>query len=628
MITRCQIGMAESFELVYRMKNPSDGWNWIECVGSVVERDAAGQAIRLVGTVSDVTTDEENKIELRLSALVFDEATEGIAITNAKNEFIRVNKAFSAITGYSQREVLGKTPAMLSSGMQGKSFYQNLWMSLQKHGYWRGEIWNRHKSGAFYAEWLSISVARDENGAVLRYVAIFSDITEQKQKDELIQRQALYDALTNLPNRRLFFDRLEQEIEASKRDERTFDILFIDLDHFKEINDGNGHAMGDHVLIEVAQRLLRCCRASDTVARMGGDEFVILARNTDAAQAEHLASKVIATLRQPILIDGKSFRLSASVGVSNFPQDGADAHELLSSADTAMYAAKKDGRDTFHFFTREMQETVRQRIELLMALQEATKTGAFDLYMQPIFSVASGRPVKAEALLRWKHNGRDISPALFIPPAEDSDLICEISDWVFERTLAMFAEIRQRGKLADGFSVAINKSARHLETRDSPTTWLGRMAAEGIDANRFELEITERLLLRESEKTAEHIERFAKAGVTFSVDDFGTGYSALAYLQSLPISRLKIDKSFVSGITANAESRSIVEAIIVMGHKIGMTLIAEGVETQEQYDILREMGCDYIQGFLLARPMPVADFIAFLDTNGLIDRSPPQEAGG
>jgi len=613
-----RFGAEESFETVFRMRETEDSWRWVQCAGSVVERDLTGIARRIVGTLSDITEDEERNIELRLSALVFDEAAEGIAITDAQNRFIRVNRAFTEISGYSEAEVLGKQPSVLSSGLQGQGFYHDLWTALHSKGFWRGEIWNRHKSGAFYAEWLSISVARDATGAVLRHVAIFSDITEQKQKDELIQRQALYDALTNLPNRRLFFDRLEQEIHINEREGKSFELLFVDLDHFKEINDHHGHATGDRVLIEVAGRLLACCRASDTVARMGGDEFVILARNSDPTQAERLAAKVIEALHHPIALAGSEFLLSASVGVSSYPRDGKDAQELLSNADTAMYAAKNDGRNTFHFFTREMQDAARQRMDLLNALQIATRQGAFELYMQPIFSIETGQPVKAEALIRWKHNNRNISPALFIPVAEDSDLICDISDWVFERTLAMFRDIAARGILAEDFSVAINKSARHLETRDSPTVWLGRMAEEGIAASRLELEITERLLLRENDRTAEHIERFAAAGVTFSVDDFGTGYSALAYLKSLPIKRLKIDKSFICDITGNAENRSIVEAITVMAHKIGLTTIAEGVETEAQLDILRQMECDFAQGFLLARPMPIPDFIAFLEARDLI----------
>jgi len=611
-------GAEESFETVFRMQETEDSWRWVQCAGSVVERDRTGIARRIVGTLSDITEDEERNIELRLSGLVFDEAGEGIAITDAQNRFIRVNRAFTEISGYSEAEVLGRQPSVLSSGLQGQSFYHDLWTSLHSKGFWRGEIWNRHKSGAFYAEWLSISVARDATGAVLRHVAIFSDITEQKQKDELIQRQALYDALTNLPNRRLFFDRLEQEIHINEREGKSFELLFVDLDHFKEINDHHGHATGDRVLIEVASRLLACCRSSDTVARMGGDEFVILARNSDPTQAERLAAKVIAALHQPIALDGSEFLLSASVGVSSYPRDGKDAQQLLSSADTAMYAAKNDGRNTFHFFTHEMQEAARQRMELLNALQVATRQGTFELYMQPIFSIGTGRPVKAEALIRWKHNNRYISPAQFIPVAEDSDLICDISDWVFERTLAMFRDIAGRGLLAEEVSVAINKSARHLETRDSPTLWLNRLAEEGIAPKRLELEITERLLLRENDRTAEHIERFAAAGVTFSVDDFGTGYSALAYLKSLPIKRLKIDKSFICDIVDNAENRSIVEAITVMAHKIGLTTIAEGVETEAQLDILRQMGCDFAQGFLLARPMPIPEFIAFLESHGLI----------
>lgn len=614
----CLRGRSGDFKQRYRVRMPGRGWRWVRCSGTTLERDRQGHASRITGTIRDVTDEEEARIESGVAGLVFEQAAEGIAITDAQNRFVQLNQAFCDMSGYSQQELLGRHPSMLSAGLQDKSHFQEMWTSLQVRGSWRGEIWNRRKSGEFHAEWLSIAALRDEAGQPIRYVAIYSDITDQKRKEELAERQAYFDPLTNLPNRRLFFDRLEQEIQVSSRDGQTFNLLFVDLDNFKEVNRRHGHAFGDRVLIEVAKRLMGCCRASDTVARIGGDEFVILARHGDLPQAEVMAGKVLSALRDPIFPDQFEERLSVSIGVSSFPANGQSLQEMMQSAVDALNLAKEGGIRRTSFYSRDREEELRRRVEMTTALQLAMRAGALDLDVQAIHDIATRRPVKAEVLLRWIHTDRQIPPSQFIPLAEDSDLICDLGDWVFGRVLSVLEDILARESLAEGFCFALNQSARQLELRDTPAVWLRRLQAAGVAPSRLMLELPPKLFSREHPRANQRLRTFVAAGIGLSMDDFGTGHATPDTLGTLPVREIKIDRSLIARLEDNADTRRVVESMIGTARAQGIATVAEGVETEGQLALLGPMGCDMAQGFLLSQPQKMSEFLTEMRRQGVI----------
>lgn len=614
----CLRGRSDDFRQRYRLRMPGRGWRWVRCSGTTLERDPQDQAIRITGTIRDVTDEEEARIESGIAGLVFEQAAEGIAITDAQNRFIQFNQAFCDMTGYSQQELLGRHPSMLSAGLQDKSHFQEMWTSLQVRGSWRGEIWNRRKSGEFHAEWLSIAALRDEAGQPIRYVAIYSDITDQKRKEELAERQAYFDPLTNLPNRRLFFDRLEQEIQVSSRDGQTFNLLFVDLDNFKEVNRRHGHAFGDRVLIEVARRLMGCCRASDTVARIGGDEFVILARHGDLPQAEVMAGKVLSALRDPVFPEQFEGPLSVSIGVSSFPVNGQSLQEMMQSAVDALNLAKEGGSRRTSFYSRDREEETRRRVELTTALQLAMRAGALDLDVQAIHDIVTRRPIKAEVLLRWIHKERQIPPSQFIPLAEDSDLICDLGDWVFGQIVSVLEDIQAHESLAEGFSFALNQSARQLELRDTPAVWLRRLQAAGLAPSRLMLELPPKLFSREYPRANQRLRTFVAAGIGLSMDDFGTGHATPDALRSLPVREIKIDRSLIARLEDNADTRRVVESMIDTARAQGIATVAEGVETEGQLAILGNMGCDMAQGFLLSQPKPMPQFLKEMRARGVI----------
>jgi len=615
-------GRSAEFTQRYRVRMPGLGWRWVRCSGTTLERDSLGHAKRITGTIRDVTAEEESRIETGIAGLVFEEAAEGIAITDSQNRFVQVNRAFCDMTGYSEQELLGRHPTLLSAGLQEKGYFQEMWASLQVRGSWRGEIWNRRKSGEFHAQWLSIGALRDEAGQTTRYVAIYSDITDQKRKEELVERQAYFDALTNLPNRRLFFDRLEQEIQVSSRDGQTFNLLFVDLDHFKEVNRRYGHAFGDRVLIEVSKRLLGCCRASDTVARIGGDEFVILARHGDLTQAEVMAGKALSALRDPIFPDQFDNQLSVSIGVSSFPANGQSVQELMQSAVDALNLAKEGSQQSTSFYSHDREEEARHRVEMTTALQLATRAGALDLELQAIHDIATRRPVKAEALLRWVHNNRQIPPAEFIPLAEDSDLICDLGDWIFGRVLTMLERIQAKESLAEGFSFALNQSARQLELRDTPAVWLRRLQVAGVAPSRLMLELPPKLFSREHPRANQRLRTFVAAGMGLSMDDFGTGHATPDALPVLPVREIKIDRSLIARLEDNADTRRVVKSMIDTARAQGIATVAEGVETEGQLALLGPMGCDMVQGFLLSQPLEMQEFLNEMRRQGVITSKP------
>ncbi|HEX8961491.1 MAG TPA: EAL domain-containing protein [Rhodocyclaceae bacterium] len=548
--------------------------------------------------------------ELQIAASVHEAISEAIVVTDAEDRIIAINPAFTQVTGYSSAEAIGQTPRLLKSGRHDLGFYQKLWHELQTTGRWEGEIWNRRKNGEEYPEWLSINTLRDASGKVLRRIGMFADITEKKRTEETIWRQANYDSLTDLPNRRLFRDRLQHEIMKAQRAGLYVALLFIDLDRFKEVNDTLGHHTGDLLLVEAARRICSFVRATDTVARLGGDEFtVIMSDLFDTDRVGEVAQGMLRALSDPFPLGKDAVYISASIGITIFPSDANNIESLLRNADQAMYAAKEQGRNRFSYFTASMQATAQRRLQLSNDLRGAILAGQFEVYLQPIVDLATDRIYKAEALLRWRHPVHGmIDPSQFIPIAEETGIITEIGDWVFRESARLAKAWYDAASAADlahgGVQISVNKSPRQFFSGNTHRTWIEHMTEIGLPTTCIVIEITEGLLLDDRPEVAEKLEQFRNAGFAISLDDFGTGYSAMSYLKKFPIDFLKIDQSFVRDMATNHGDQAIVEAIIVMAHKLGLKVVAEGVETAAQRDMLKAAGCDYGQGYLFSRPIP------------------------
>jgi diguanylate cyclase (GGDEF)-like protein/PAS domain S-box-containing protein len=546
---------------------------------------------------------------VRLAASIYQHTSEAMMITDDKNHIVAINPAFTQVTGYEEEDVLGRDPGMLASGTHDVKFFQELWNTLDTSGEWRGEMQNRRKNGDQFVEWLTINTIYDKQGAVYRRISLFSDITERKKADALIWQQANYDTLTELPNRRLFIDRLEQGIKIARREKYHLALMFIDLDRFKEVNDTLGHHMGDELLVEAARRINSCVRESDTVARLGGDEFtVILNELVDVSHIGSVSHKIIKTLAKPFQLRDEQAFISASIGITVYPEDALLAEDLLKNADQAMFAAKQNGRNRVNYFTKSMQESAQHRMRLVCDIHQAMEEDQFSVYYQPIVALASNRIHKAEALLRWKHPEQGfISPADFIPVAEETGAINKIGNRVF-REAAQRAQA-WRSIYDAQFQVSINKSpVQFLAQGVVQDDWLEHLRRSKISPEGIVIEITEGVLLKATANVDKRLRHLRQSGMQVAIDDFGTGYSSLAYLKRLDIDYLKLDKSFVQNLETDASDLALSEAIIVMAHKLGIHVIAEGVETKAQHAILKKIGCDFAQGYLFAKPIPPDEF--------------------
>ena len=606
-------GERSHYLIEHRMIKHDGATIWILSQGRVVERGADGRARRAVGTNQDISERKRAEEALQLAALVYEHSSEAMMVSDAENRVIAINPAFTALTGFEAEEVIGKNPNILKSGRQNADFYRAMWAKLATDGRWQGEVWNRHKDGHLFAEEISINTIRHGDGSVHRYVALFSDITDKKHAETLIWQQANFDSLTQLPNRRMFRDRLEQHLKKCRRDGASLALLFIDLDRFKEVNDTLGHDKGDVLLVEAAQRIRRCVRDSDSVARLGGDEFTIaLPALENADRAQYIAQDIIDSLSEAFVLGEERVFITASVGITLYPEDAGEIEGLFKNADQALYVAKAAGRGRHSYFTPELQVSAQARMRLTNDLRDAIAQEQFSLHFQPVMEIATGRLRKAEALIRWKHPQRGlISPAQFIPLAEASGLIVEIGAWAFREAVRWVRRWRDAGH--SQFQVSINQSPREFQAHGHDySEWVAHLRESGLPGECVALEITEGLLLDANAEVKGKLLQLRDAGIEVALDDFGVGYSSLSYLKNLHIDYLKIDQSFIRNLAPGSSDMALSEAIIVMAHKLELRVIAEGVETIEQRDLLRAAGCDFAQGYLFAKPMPAEAFEEFL----------------
>lgn len=595
-------------------------WTYVRKDGSTLPVSLAisalydgDEVLAYLGIASDISLQQRREAEQRIAAIAF-ESQAAIMVTDAEQRILRVNRAFSRLTGFSAEEILGNRPSMLKSGRQDAEFYSNMWSSLQTNDHWQGEIWNRRKNGEIFPEWLTISAVRDARGMLTHFVSTFSDISNLKVAQSEIHNLAFYDPLTALPNRRLLLDRLDKACATSRRSGAWGALLIIDIDNFKTLNDTLGHDVGDALLTDVSIRLSACIRDGDTAARQGGDEFVVMLENLGediseaSIQAEIVAEKIRTELARPYLLVGAvEYIRTASIGVSLFSGQGKSVDVLLKQADIALYKAKDSGRNAIRFFDSAMQTALDKRAMLEAGLRQALVRGEFVLHAQPQVD-ARQRLVGAEVLLRWQPSGGAlVSPADFIPLAEETGLIVPIGLWVLDQACAELCRWAKDPRTADLY-MAVNVSARQFRQADFPAQVRAALARHGAQAARLKLELTESLLLENVDEVVQKMRTLQALGVTFSLDDFGTGYASLAYLKRYPFDQLKVDRSFIRDVTSNPDDAGIVRAILAMGSTLRLDVVAEGVEDPQQQAYLVSHGCSLFQGYLFGRPMPFADF--------------------
>jgi diguanylate cyclase (GGDEF)-like protein/PAS domain S-box-containing protein len=574
--------------------------------------DEHGTFEGVLGVGRDISQQRRAEKDLRMAATVFEHSTSAILITDPAGYIVQANEAFSRVSGYAVEQVLDQLPNMLTVDDQQEAHLRYVLKQLGQHSTWEGEVWLRRRNGEHYPAWVGITAVLDDEGDLASYVCFFSDISERKASEQRIHRLAYYDALTHLPNRTLFQDRLHTALQSAERQKSWVVLMFLDLDRFKPINDSLGHAAGDRMLKEMATRLLGCVDDDDTVARMGGDEFTLLLQpraNREIAlnRAIHVAEQILASLVKPFVLEGREFFVTASIGIALSPQDGNELSQLMKNADTAMYHAKERGKNNFQFYQADMNASALERLELESDLRHALEQNEFVLYYQPQFSGDGKRLTGAEALLRWRHPRRGlVPPGDFIPVLEELGLVVDVGDWVISeacRQLKAWHQARVRVP-----KVSVNISARQFSDGQLGTRIATILRETGLPPACLELELTESILMREVSEAMQILDGLKNLGLSIAVDDFGTGYSSLNYLKQFPIDVLKIDRTFVDGLPSGEQDAQIARAIIAMAHSLNLAVIAEGVETHEQLDFLREHGCDEVQGYLFGRPMPAGRF--------------------
>lgn len=557
---------------------------------------------------NEITQRKSTEAALRQAAAVFENTTEGVMITDSDDRVVAVNKAFTDVTGYSEATVLGKTPQLLYSGREDDQSYQALSDTLRRIRRWKGELWKRHQRGHLFPAWLNVSAVTDDLGRVTHHVHVFSDITPLKESQAQLEHLAHHDALTGLPNRILFNARAEHALLRARRDGRLVAILMLDLDHFKNINDSLGHPAGDHLLQAVTKLLKNLVREEDTVARLGGDEFIVLLEGTQQpGDASAVAEKIIKALAPPFDLDGHEAYVGASIGISLFPNDGKDVTTLIKNADSALYCAKEQGRNGYSFYTQDLTAGAINRLVLETSLRRAMEDSQFTLHYQPQISLSSGQVVGAEALVRWQHPKLGlVLPSEFIPMTESMGLIVKLGEWVLRTACVQTKAWQQQG--LPPLRIGVNVSSIQMTRGRFIDTVEKVLKDTGLDSQYVELEITEGLLMQQTNQTIATLETLKAMGVRLAIDDFGTGYSSLSYLKRLPIHRLKIDRSFIREIPHDPGDVAITRAVIALGINLQLIVVAEGVETQRQLEFLRCNGCEEAQGYLCGRPLPPSEF--------------------
>ncbi|MGD8587746.1 MAG: EAL domain-containing protein [Chromatiales bacterium] len=592
----------------------------VDRINDLLERRVAERTAELTQTNRSLQQEiaERKRTDEALSqaAAVFENTSEGAMITDNAQGVVAVNRAFTEITGYTQQEIIGRSSRLLYANEQNNALFAEMASSLNQTGHWRGEIRQRRKNGEFFPIWLNVSAVTDADDRVTHNVSLFSDITSLKESQEQLERLAHHDVLTGLPNRLLFHARLEHALERARREGNKVAILCLDLDHFKNINDSLGHPAGDRLLQVVTQRLLHAVREEDTVARFGGDEFSLLLEDLrDSKDAGIVAEKVLKVLAKPFDLDGHESYVSGSIGISLFPDDGQDITTLLKNADSALYQAKEQGRNTYHFYTKDLTRAAFKRLGLESSLRRAVERDEFILFYQPQVDLSDGRVVGAEALLRWRHPELGLMlPNEFIPMTESTGLIVKLGEWVLH-TACTQAKAWQNAGLPF-IRMAVNLSSVQVSRGDMLHTMKRVLGETGLDPRYMELEITEGLIMQQTQQTIRTLDELTAMGVMLAIDDFGTGYSSLSYLRRLPLQRLKIDKSFVREIPDDAGDRAITRAVIALGNNLNLTVVAEGVENEVQREFLFNNGCDEAQGYLYGAPLPAVDFATLVQREG------------
>ncbi|MDR6916499.1 diguanylate cyclase (GGDEF)-like protein/PAS domain S-box-containing protein [Pseudomonas sp. 3296] len=565
---------------------------------------ARARLFKCLGIGARLRERHADRERLRQAAAVFDCTREGVLVTDSNGLIVHVNRAFMAITGYQCDEVLGQQPSLFKSGHHPPAFYQSMFATLNSTGEWSGEIWNRRKSGEIYPQWQTIRIIHDDQGLRSHYVAVFSDISAIKNSEHELKHLAHHDPLTDLPNRLLFTDRVEQALTSAQIHKRGCALLMIDLDHFKMINDSLGHTVGDQLLKAVAEHLNAMFGPGMTLARLGGDEFAVLAESCpQVAQAAVLAQRIIDGLREPFHIEGHRLFINASVGISQFPSDALSAEQMLRNADSALFKAKSAGRDGYALYTEELTAHAQQRVEIAFELRRALQQQELRVYYQPVHDLKTSRLIGVEALVRWAHPQRGlVSPAEFIPIAERTGLIAEIDAWVMQQACQQMCQWRAAG-VGLAF-VAVNVSSRLFARRELYQQVAQVLDATGLDPAHLELEVTESAVMDDPEVALEQMHRLRELGVRLAIDDFGTGYSSLLRLKRLPVQKLKIDQGFIAGLPCDEDDAAIVRVIIALAQSMGMQVHAEGIEQVEQAGFLLEHECDLGQGYWFGRPVP------------------------
>jgi diguanylate cyclase (GGDEF)-like protein/PAS domain S-box-containing protein len=602
----------DNLTLEKRYVQKNGNYVWVH-ISLSVSRDKMGKVKYVIAFVKDIEERKSIQKKLELSDGVFQNSNEGIIITDRDLKIQAVNPAFSSITQYSEEEVIGNNTLFLRSTYHDSEFYKQIWKSTLQSGYWKGEMWSVRKNGEPFPQWLNISTIKDSNGKIRNYIGIFFDITTMKQSEKELEFLAHHDPLTELPNRLLLSARLSQSIKRAKREAKKIALLFLDLDRFKEINDTFGHSYGDEILIKITQRFKSCMREKDTIARIGGDEFVFLIEDVEKIDdIESILEKILSLFDTEVVVNKQSFQLSASIGIAIYPNDGDNIEDLIKNADTAMYKAKDSGRNTYCFYTEEMTQDLFTKMLFKKEIVKALENEEFVLHYQPQVSLDSGRILGAEVLVRWEHPEKGLLyPDKFIALAEQTKLIIPIGKFILQKACEQMKEWIEQGVLCG--RLAVNISAVQIQQNNLYQEVVDVLTQTKLSGSYLEFEITESFMMENPQASITLFKKFKNLGISFSIDDFGTGYSSLNYLKQLPVDKLKIDKSFIMDIPKDKEDIAITSTIIAMAKNLGLNVIAEGIETKEQHEFLKSSGCYEGQGYYYSKPLSKDDFVKFIE---------------